>query len=197
MNDWLKREWANSRAQLDANPRLRLGVLAILLIALFYLNLLLSDARSTQHQAIAELQEQLTDASQLAEQDAWLARLDQARAQLDEQAGRQFGSAESEAFARADIQASAQALLAEQNLEQIRIEVSTAGKADATSALIPLQLRLAGNAQGEQLFALIAAMEAGQPGYRIDTLNVQAQADSHLLFSLIATVWYLPWSDPQ
>lgn len=195
MNAWLQREWANSRAQLDANPRLRLGVLVIPLIALLYLNLLLSDARSEQHQVITDLQEQLVDASQLAEQDAWLERLDQARAQLDAQAARQFGKADSEAFARADIQASAQALLAEQNLEQIRIEVSTAGKADASSALIPLQLRLAGNAQGEQLYALIAAMEAAQPGYRIDTLNVQAQRDSHLVFSLVATVWYLPWSD--
>lgn len=197
MNAWLQREWANSRAQLDANPRLRLGILAIPLIALLYLNLLLSDARSNQHQAITDLQEQLVDASQLAEQDAWIERLDQARAQLDEQAGRQFGKADSEAFARADIQASAQALLAAQHLEQIRIEVSTAGKADAASALIPLQLRLAGNAQGEQLYALITAMEAGKPGYRIDTLNVQAQRDSHLVFSLIATVWYLPWSDAQ
>ena len=59
--------------------------------------------------------------------------------------------ADSEAFARADIQANAQALLAAQNLEQIRIEVSTAGKIDNATGLVPLQLRPAGNAQGEQL----------------------------------------------
>ncbi|WP_278421846.1 GspMb/PilO family protein [Stutzerimonas kunmingensis] len=197
MSAWLQREWAQARDQLEANPRLRLGVLAIPLILLFYLNLLLVDARSEQQQAIGDLQKQLLDASQLAGQDEWVERLDQARAQLDKQAERHFGSADSEAFARADIQASAQALLAEQNLEQIRIEVSTAGKADAATGLIPLQLRLAGNAQGEQLYALIAAMETGKPTYRIDNLNVQAQRDSHLVFSLIGTVWYRPWSSAE
>ncbi|MEZ3183632.1 GspMb/PilO family protein [Stutzerimonas stutzeri] len=197
MNAWLQRELATARDQLEANPRLRLGVLAIPLILLLYLNLLLVDARSEQQQAIGDLQEQLLDASQLAGQDEWVERLDQARAQLDKQAERHFGSADSEAFARADIQASAQALLAEQNLEQIRIEVSTAGKADAATGLIPLQLRLAGNAQGEQLYALIAAMETGKPTYRIDNLNVQAQRDSHLVFSLIGTAWYRPWSSAE
>ena len=197
MNAWLQSEWAKTRAQLDANPRLRLGVLAIPLIALFYLNLLLADVRSEQHDAIASVHEELLDARQLADQNEWIERLDQARAQLDEQAQRRFGTADSEAFARADIQANAQALLAQQNLEQIRIEVSTAGKADPATGLIPLQLRLAGNAQGEQLYALIAAMEAGTPGYRIDNLNVQAQRGSHLVFSLIASVWYLPWSTDQ
>ncbi|MFI8741458.1 GspMb/PilO family protein [Stutzerimonas sp. R75] len=197
MSAWLQREWAQAREQLEANPRLRLGVLAIPLIALLYLNLLLGDARSEQQQAIRDLQEQLLDAGQLAGQDEWVERLDQAHARLDDQAKRHFGSADSEAFARADIQASAQALLAEQNLEQIRIEVSTAGKADPATGLIPLQLRLAGNAQGEQLYALITAMETGKPTYRIDNLNVQAQRDSHLVFSLIGTAWHRPWSSAE
>ncbi len=197
MNVWLQREWANTRAQLDANPRLLIGVLAIPLIVLLYLNLLLSDTRNQQHEVIAGTHQELLDARQLANQNEWLERLEQARAQLDEQAQRRFGSADSEAFARADIQANAQNLLAQQQLEQIRIEVSTAGKADPVTGLIPLQLRLAGNAQGAQLYALIAAMEAAKPSYRIDNLNVQAQRDSHLVFSLIASAWYLPWSSSE
>lgn len=195
MNAWLQREWAQAREQLDANPRLRLGLMAIPLIALLYLNLVLFDARRELHQSLAESQTQLLDVSQLATQSEWIERLDQVRARLDEQAARHFGNAHSEAFARADIQAGAQALLTAQNLEQIRIEVSTAGKPDPATGLIPLQLRLAGNAQGEQLYALIAAMESAKPSYRIDNLNVQAQRDSHLVFSLIGSVWYLPWSD--
>jgi len=197
MNAWLQRELTTARDQLEANPRLRLGVLAIPLIALLYLNLILADARSEQHAAIAEVQDQLIDTTQLAAQDEWVARLDEIRTALDQQAERHFGSADSEAFARADIQANAQALLAAQNLEQIRIEVSTAGKADPATGLIPLQLRLAGNAQGEQLYALITAMETGKPTYRIDNLNVQAQRDSHLVFSLIGTAWYRPWSSAE
>jgi len=197
MNAWLQRELTTARDQLEANPRLRLGVLAIPLIALLYLNLILADARSEQHDAIAEVQDQLIDTTQLAAQDEWVARLDEMRTALDQQAERHFGSADSEAFARADIQANAQALLAAQNLEQIRIEVSTAGKIDNATGLVPLQLRLAGNAQGEQLYALIAAMETGQPTYRIDSLNVQAQRESHLIFSLIGTVWYRPWGNAE
>lgn len=196
MNAWLEREWHNTRTQLAANPRLRLGVLAIPLIALLYLNLLLADQRSDLHANIAAQQEELTLARQLAGQDEWIERLEQARALLGSQAERHFGTADSEAFARADIQAGAQALLAAQRLQQIRIEVSTAGNADPDSGLVPLQLRLAGNAQGEQLYQLIAAMEAASPTYRIDSLNVNAQRDSHLVFSLIASVWYQPWSAP-
>lgn len=197
MNAWLQRELATARDQFEANPRLRLGVLAIPLILLLYLNLILADARGEQQAAITELQKQLVETTQLAAQHEWLARLEQMRAALDEQAERHFGNAESEAFARADIQAGAQALLAAQNLKQIRIEVSTAGKTDTATGLIPLQLRLAGNAQGEQLYALIDAMETGKPTYRIDSLNVQAQRESHLVFSLIGTVWYRPWSGTE
>lgn len=194
MKDWWQQEWAKARAQLEANPRLRLGVYAIPLIALLYLNLLLSDSRSELHGAMDHLQEELLDARQLAGQDQWVERLDQARAQLEAQRKQHFGKAESEAFARADIQANAQNLLKQQSLQQIRIEVSTAGKADSDTQLIPLQLRLAGNAQGEQLYKLIVALETGSPSYRIDSLSVQAQEGKHLVFSLIASVWYAPWS---
>lgn len=197
MNAWLLREWSKTREQLDANPRLRWGVLAIPLIALLYLNLLVSDLRHEERAAIGELQQQLAEARQLAEQDEWVERLEQVRARLDEQLSRHFGRAESEAFARADIQAGAQALLAAQSLDKIRIEVSTAGKPESTTGLIPLQLRLAGNAQGEQLYALIASLESGKPSYRIDNLNVQSQRGQHLVFSLVASVWYQPWEADQ
>jgi len=194
MKDWWQQEWAKARAQLEANPRLRLGVYAIPLIALLYLNLLLSDSRNELHGEIDHLQEELLDARQLAGQDQWIERLDQARAQLEAQRKQHFGKAESEAFARADIQANAQNLLKQQRLQQIRIEVSTAGKAEPDTQLIPLQLRLAGNAQGEQMYKLITALETGSPSYRIDSLSVQAQEGKHLVFSLIASVWYTPWS---
>ncbi len=197
MNAWLLREWSKTREQLGANPRLRWGVLAIPLIALLYLNLLVSDLRHEERAAIGELQQQLAEARQLAEQDEWVERLEQVRARLDEQLSRHFGRAESEAFARADIQAGAQALLAAQSLDKIRIEVSTAGKPESTTGLIPLQLRLAGNAQGEQLYALIASLESGKPSYRIDNLNVQSQRGQHLVFSLVASVWYQPWEADQ
>ncbi|RRV43161.1 hypothetical protein EGJ86_00825 [Pseudomonas sp. o96-267] len=197
MNEWLLREWSKTREQLDANPRLRWGVLAIPLIGLLYLNLVVSDARYEEREALVELQQQLSEASQLAEQDEWVNRLDLVRARLDEQLARRFGKAESEAFARADIQASAQALLSAQSLEKIRIEVSTAGKPDPATNLIPLQLRLAGNAQGEQLYALIAGLESATPSYRIDNLSVQSQRGQHLIFSLVASVWYQPWEVGQ
>lgn len=197
MNAWLLREWSKTREQLDANPRLRWGVLAIPLIGLLYLNLVVSDARYEERAAIGELQQQLAEARQLAEQDEWVERLEQVRARLDEQLSRHFGRAESEAFARADIQAGAQALLAAQSLDKIRIEVSTAGKPESTTGLIPLQLRLAGNAQGEQLYALIVSLESGKPSYRIDNLNVQSQRGQHLVFSLVASVWYQPWEADQ
>lgn len=196
MNDWLRNEISKATQQLEDNPRLRLGVLSIPLIMLLYLNLLISDERAAQHNSTSELRQELLDARQLAEQDEWLERHTQARSRLNQQAKQHFGRAESEALARADIQANSQSLLAQQQLQQIRIEVSTAGQPDAVTQLIPLQLRLSGNAQGEQLFNLITQLENASPSYRIDSLNVNNQLNSHLVFSLIASVWYEPWSAP-
>ncbi len=193
MNDWWQQEWHKAREQLTANPRLRLGLAAIPLIALFYLNLLASDERHEQHAAIASLHSELHDAQQLATQSEWTSRLERARTELDKQQRAYFGSADSEALARADIQTYAKVQLEEQHLQQIRIEVSTAGKSDPQTQLIPLQLQLAGTAQGAQLYALISALESGTPRYRIDTLNVQSQSGQSLLFTLIASVWYAPW----
>ena len=193
MNEWWQLEWQKAREQLTANPRLRLGLLVIPLIALFYLNLLITDERHEQHTAIANLHNELLDAQQLATQNEWLERLEQARAELDKQQQALFASADSEALARANIQAYAKTQLEQQSLQQIRIEVSTAGKIDPQTQLIPLQLQLAGTAQGIQLYALISALETGTPRYRIDALNVQSQSGQSLLFSLIASVWYTPW----
>jgi hypothetical protein len=193
MNDWWQLEWQKAREQLSANPRLRLGLFAIPLIALLYLNLWVSDERSEQHTAIAGLHNELRDAQQLATQNEWTERLEQARSELDKQQLAYFASADSEALARADIQTYAKAQLEQQYLQQIRIEVSTAGKTDPQTQLIALQLQLAGTAQGTQLYALISALESGTPRYRIDSLNVQSQSGQSLVFSLIASVWYAPW----
>jgi hypothetical protein len=193
MNAWWQQEWHKARGQLAENPRLRLGLSAIPLIALFYLNLLLGDERSEQHAAIASLHHELRDAQQLATQSEWTSRLEQARSELDKQQHAYFGSADSEALARADIQTYAKVQLEAQHLQQIRIEVSTAGKSDPQTQLVPLQLQLAGTAQGTQLYALISALESGTPRYRIDTLNVQSQSGQSLLFTLIASAWYAPW----
>lgn len=193
MKDWWQREWEQIQSQLRANPRLRICLLCIPLIAIFYFNLLLSDSRGEAHAALATLQEELLDAQRLSRQGEWVARVDQARKHLNEQAGQLFGKADSEAFARADIQASAKAMLEAQRLQQIRVEVSTAGKPDPQTQLIPIQLRLSGSAQGEQLFNLIATMEHARPRYRVDSLSVQSENGKSLLFSLIASVWYQPW----
>ena len=193
MSEWWQLEWQKAREQLAANPRLRLGLLAIPLIALLYLNLLIADERYEQHATLASLHNELLDAQQLATQNEWLERLEQARTELDKQQQAYFASADSEALARADIQTYAKTQLEKQGLQQIRIEVSTAGKIDPQTQLIPLQLQLAGTAQGDQLYALISALETGTPRYRIDTLNVQSQSGQSLLFSLIASVWYAPW----
>lgn len=193
MNDWWQQEWHKAREQLTANPRLRLGLAAIPLIALFYLNLLASDERHEQHAAIASLHSELHDAQQLATQTEWTDRLAQARSELDKQQLTHFASAASEALARAEIQTYAKTQLELQQLQRIRIEVSTAGKSDPDTQLIPLQLQLAGTAQGAQLYALLSALESGTPRYRIDSLNVQSQSGQSLLFTLIASVWYAPW----
>lgn len=193
MKHWWQQQLSQARQQLADNPRLRVGLFAIPLIVLLYFNLVLSDSRAEQVAAIASANQELLDARQLASQHEWLERLDQAREQLEQQRQNKFGKADSEAFARADIQANAKTALEHQNLQKVRIEVSTAGKVDPVSQLIPLQLRLLGSAQGAQLFSLIVELESSTPKYRIDSVNAQSQNGESLAFTLIATVWYSPW----
>lgn len=196
MSSRLQQELHSIRQQWQGNPRLRYALVSIPLIALLHLNLVLHDARSEQHQENRELQNALQDARQLAKQDHWLDYLQAAREHLDQQASQYFANAESEAYARADIQAAIQALLDQHRLEQIRIEVSSAGTPTPATGLVALQIQLSGNAKGKQLYSLLAAMESANPRFRIDSLNINTQADSHLVFNLIASVWFTPWSQP-
>lgn len=187
-----QQQWQQSREQWQANPRLRWGVWTMLFIMLLWLNLVASDWRTglagEQQQAAEQWQQQQT----LAGSQHWQQRLEQARAATGEQS-RHFGKAASESLARADVQARVAAELARLGLEKARIEVSAAPAADAATGLVPLQLRVSGQAGGDRLLALVQALEQGSPLLRIEQVTANNQRGRYVIFSLTATVWYHPF----
>lgn len=127
------------------------------------------------------------------EQDDWPARLAQAKAALAKQEA-YFGQADSEALARADVQANVNSLLVAIGLERSRIEVSAAPAINESTGLVPLQLKVSGQASGDQLLTLLGGLEHAKPSYTISSLNaLQGENVTQLSYSILATVWYQPF----
>lgn len=189
----LREQWQQSRAQLAANPRLGWGLWAIALLGLLYANLWLSDQRALQTTRLDGLYLEWQDAASLAGNADWPARLQQAQQALAQQASR-FGSAGSEALARAEVQAALGELMQSLNIAQGRVEVSAAPRPHAASGLMPLQVQITGRPKGDQLLALLHRLESGTPFYRIDSLTTTRGPRSQFIsLNLLATVWYQPW----
>lgn len=193
----LQQQWQQSRAQLAANPRLAWGLWCILLLALLYTNLLLSDQRSQLTTQLVGLHLEQQDAAQLNQGISWAEREQQTQQALKEQANR-FGQADSESLARAEVQAKLGELARQNGVERSRVEVSAAPQADADSSLVPLQVQLNGRLTGDQLLTLLAELEQNTPYYRIESLvTTQGPRSNTLNLDLLATVWYRPWEASQ
>ena len=193
----LRAQWQQSRDQLASNPRLGWGVWCVLLILLLYINLVLKDSRIELGQDLQILQQRAVELGDLSQQNDWPERLEAATAALAEQSTF-FGEAENEALARADVQAKVNSLLVASGLERSRIEVSAAPTAAANSDLIALQLRISGEARGEQLLTLLGGLEHAKPSYLISSLTASQSINSeHVNYQLLATVWFKPFEADQ
>lgn len=192
----LQQQWQQSRQQIAANPRLGWGLWCIGLLALLYANFLMSDQRALLGTELRSLYLDQQDAISLSQDADWPARLAQAQQALEQQAAR-FGTADSEALARAEMQASLGQLLQRHQIERGRVDVSAAAKADANTGLVPLQVQITGRPAGDQLLALLAELEQGPLYYRIDNVTAtQGPRNRYVSFTLLATAWYHPWGQP-
>lgn len=200
----LRYHWQQSREQLRANPRLGWGIWCLLLILLLYVNLVMRDNRELLTLDLQSLQQRAAelnmnaappnsaDSAQENPQD-WLSRLSEAKAALAEQ-DVFFGDADNEALARADVQANVNSLLVASGLERSRIEVSAAPAIHPATGLIPLQLKVSGQARGEQLLTLLGGLEHAKPSYSINSLTVSQSVNSKQVnYNLLATVWFHPF----
>lgn len=189
----LQQQWQQSREQIVANPRLGWGLWCIILMALLYANFLLSDNRTALATELSSLYIDKQDALSLSQGADWPGRFTEAELALKEQAVR-FGTADSEALARAEMQASLGQMIKQYHIERGRVEVSAAAKQDSTLGLVPLQMQLTGRTTGDQLLALLAELEQGSLYYRIDNLMVvQGPKSLDVNLTLQATAWYHPW----
>jgi Tfp pilus assembly protein PilO len=185
-----------SRNQWSENARLRYGIVAILLIFILWLNLLLNDLvtelQSSEQDAFNVLIEQEQD----NQSDDWVARLEKVKAAIDSMSPR-FGRAQNGALARAELQSKIATLINKNGLGTANIEVSSAPEIDKSTALLPLQLRVSGLAQGDKLLALLLALETSTPVIKLEHLVVSNQVGEQLVYTFIATVWYHPFGAQQ
>ncbi|MBL0559937.1 GspMb/PilO family protein [Aeromonas hydrophila] len=192
----LQQQWfqllAESKEQWVTNARVRYGTLAIGIIFLLWLNLVMSDLCADLQSREASALNQLAEYKQTSDKESWPDRLAQVRQVLDA-TSRHFGSAQSEALARADLQSRIAALLKENGLAQGQIEVSNASNADAATALIPLQLRISGRGKALGLLKVINQLERTDPVLRVENLTISNQVGDELIYNLIATVWFHPF----
>lgn len=193
LSQQLRAQWQQSREQVIANPRLGWGLWCLLLIALLYVNLVLRDSRDALTLDLQSLQQRAVELGDAGSQNDWSERLAQAKTALAKQ-DTYFGKADNEALARADVQANVNSLLVATGLERNRIEVSGAPSVNENTGLIPLQLRLSGQARGEQLLTLLGGLEHAKPSYVVSSLNAAyGRNASDINYSLLATVWYHPF----
>ncbi|MGL6524140.1 hypothetical protein ACSZNV_03190 [Aeromonas hydrophila] len=124
----LQQQWlqllAESREQWVTNARVRYGTLVIGLIFLLWLNLVMSDLRADLQSREASALNQLAEYQQASGKESWHDRLTQVRQVLDA-TSRHFGSAQSEALARADLQSRIATLLKENGLAQAKLRSQT------------------------------------------------------------------------
>lgn len=190
-----QRQREQIKAQLATNPRLVWGLAVIALLALLYANLVVQEWRGQLQQDLQALQFRQQDAEALLSQQGWQQRLEQARQQLTQQ-GQAFGRSQSEALARAELQAAVNELLARHNITRGKNEVSAAPGADAASGLIPLQLSISGSSDGNGLLALLADIEQRKPAFVITDLTVtQSPRKDSLVFTMLITTWFHPWGE--
>ncbi|EKP0280160.1 hypothetical protein JGK46_004082 [Aeromonas bestiarum] len=185
-----------SRNQWSENPRLRHGFVAIFLIFFLWLNLLLSDLVTDLQSSEQDAFNVLVEQNQDNHNDDWVARLEKIKAAINSVSPR-FGRAQNGALARAELQSKITTLINDNGLQTANIEVSSAPESDKLTALLPLQLRVSGLGQGDQLLALLHALETSTPLIKLDHLVVSNQVGEQLVYTFIATVWYHPFGAQQ
>ncbi|HDX8348243.1 GspMb/PilO family protein [Aeromonas veronii] len=194
--DNLQPHWQQARQQWQANPRLQWGAWLIIIILLFWVNLLCQEQRQQLSEQLQELSWQQQDQQSLLQGESWQQRLTQARA-ANKALDKYFGMAPNEALARAEVQSRVSALFTRFAVGQPQVEVSKSPQQLDQNGLIPLQLRVTGRTNGDGVIGLVNELEKHSPRLIVNALTVNNQMNDKLNFTLQATVWYHPFGEKK
>lgn len=148
--------WDGLRRELAGNPRLRLGVLAIVGILMLYLWLLLLDWRTALAQEHRSQRQRLDKIVALAGQDQWLARAE-AASRLRQALEAQITSAPTLGLAQASVQSWARDLGAA--FSDMRVQTEAPVQVGADPGLWRIPVTLSGSLEPGQVLQLIQRIE--------------------------------------
>lgn len=164
---------ARAKAEWQASRRLRLGVLAALLVLGAHAILSLSDQRKSledTHARDKALFVRLQDASR---EQQWPARADAAEARLAE-VRHAIPPARSDGFAQAELQAWLTDLAAHAGMTQPNVRVETSLPVEGQAGMWQVLARLDGNLPPSRIRDLVRALAAARPWVQTERLELQA-----------------------
>ncbi|MEA1889029.1 MAG: hypothetical protein U9N50_04515 [Pseudomonadota bacterium] len=167
------------------NPRLRFGVLIMIVIVAIYVFLFLEDIREKQEVEYQQEIERYQRMQAIAEQQYWPERAEQARSQrVQLQTG--LWRAESQGLAQAALQSWLKRKLHKLKLDTIKYDVAAVKPVPGINYIWQVPAHLKGALQLEQLIELLSLIELNKDLVRIEQLEIHRSKTAFRLDMAIA-----------
>ena len=165
----LSQQWQQLHTRLAQQPRLRLGLWAVLLILALYLVLVVADHRQARTPELQRLADQHARLQQVLETADWTARADQARARRVALEGLLW-RADSRGVARADFETWLRRSAGRHDLQRVRIEILGLDDLPEQPGLVRLRARIEASHDGAALTDFVAALAEADPPVQVQAL---------------------------
>jgi len=173
MREQLSRMYQQASAEFASNPRLRIGVWAVLGIFLLYGVLVMADMRAERADNISNLARQADRTASVLEAADWHDKAEQAKNRLEAVQGR-FWEADSRGIARAELENWLDARAEQADMERVNIEVASAAPVDDEPELWRVSARVEGNHNPRVLRRWLAELAAAEHMLAIERFESRA-----------------------
>lgn len=173
--------------QIKGNPRLQLGMALIASLLLAWVFLVLGDVRTAALQRLDQGRERLSQMRQLAGQQVWLERAQQA-SQLAGVLDAEIAPARSSGLAQADFQGWLREIVQSQG-SALRIEAQAPAMLDAPPGIVQVTAVISGALPPAQVWQMIHRIESRPSLVTIPTALIRSNGTDHS-FSLTVQGYY-------
>lgn len=181
MNRKLSERLLQLRRQIDSNPKLQVGLLFILLLVGFWLFDVLGSWRAAQVNALADSQARLQQVKQLAGQQAWISRAQDAL-RLQKSLEAEIPSAPSPGLAQANFQARIQEVVASQGAS-LRVDMQAPVRLEDQPELIRVTAVIVGSLPPSRVTSLAYRLESSTSLVILPALLIHSD-DNNQTFSM-------------
>lgn len=175
------------REELRRNPRLQAGGLVIVLLILGWLFLVAGDWRNEKIETLKQTQQRLLQVRELARQQSWVERADEA-GRLAEAMAAELPPAASPGLAQADFQGWLRGLVDSQG-GTLRLEVQPPVRADNPADVIRVTATVSGSLSPVQVAQLVNRIESRATLATIPVMTVRSDG-ANQTFSLTVQGFY-------